>query len=54
MGYKEPEKYFNLAGFMSGAEVDQIFDILENALDRKGWHISKDAELSVRIYDPNL
>ena len=35
MSYSEPEKYFNLAGFMSGAEVDQIFDILENALDRK-------------------
>ena len=39
---------------MSSKEVDKIFDILENALDRKGWHISKDAELSVRIYDPNL
>ena len=49
MSYNEPEKYFNLAGFMSGKEVDKIFDILENALDRKGWHISKDAELSVRI-----
>ena len=54
MSYNEPENYFNLAGFMSGKEVDKIFDILENALDRKGWHISKDAELSVRIYDPNL
>ena len=54
MSYNEPEKYFNLAGFMSGAEVDKIFDILEESLDRKGWHISKDAELSIRIYDPNL
>ena len=43
MSYSEPEKYFNLAGFMSSKEVDKIFDILENALDRKGWHISKDA-----------
>ena len=36
MSYSEPEKYFNLAGFMSNSEVDKIFDILEESLDRKG------------------
>ena len=31
------------------------FDIIEDALDRKGWvGTANDAELSIRLYDPNL
>ena len=49
------EHYWNLCGFLSDKEIHQVFDIIDNALDRAGWvGMTNDAELSMRLYDPNL
>jgi len=50
-----PERYWNICGFLSDEEVHKIFDIIDDALDRKGYHgMADDGELSIRIYDDNL
>ena len=50
-----PDHYWNLCGFLSDKEINQVFDIIDNALDRAGWvGMTNDAELSMRLYDPNL
>ena len=50
-----PERYWNIGGFLSDAEVHKIYDIIDDALDRKGYHgIADNWELSIRIYDDNL
>tara|TARA_B100000401_G_scaffold423554_1_gene351530 strand:+ start:544 stop:795 length:252 start_codon:yes stop_codon:yes gene_type:complete len=53
-GLTESEHYFNICGFLTDAEVNQIFDIVENSLDRSGWKMHSNAELSIRVYDDNL
>ena len=50
-----PERYWNICGFLSDEEVNKIFDIIDDALDRKGYHgMADNGELSIRIYDDNL
>jgi hypothetical protein len=47
--------YWNLTSFLNDDEAHKVFDIIENALDRAGWvGVDDDAELSMRLYDPNL
>tara|TARA_A100001391_G_scaffold164051_1_gene123701 strand:- start:194 stop:448 length:255 start_codon:yes stop_codon:yes gene_type:complete len=51
----DPEMYWNMCGFLSDEEVNQIWDILDNALDRAGWGgMADNGELSIRIFDDNL
>ena len=51
----DPERYWNMCGFLSDEEVNKIWDILDNALDRHGWvGMTDNGELSIRIYDDNL
>ncbi len=50
-----PERYWNICGFLSDTEVHKIYDIIDDALDRKGYHgMADNGELSIRIYDDNL
>ena len=47
--------YWNLTTFLNDEEANKVFDIIDNALDRAGWvGMTNDAELSMRLYDPNL
>ncbi len=47
--------YWNIVSFLNDKEMSDIWDIMENALDRAGWvGTDDDAELSMRLYDPNL
>ena len=48
-----PERSWNMCGFLSDEEVHTVWNIMENALDRAGW-VGVDGELSIRIYDDNL
>ena len=49
------EKYWNICGFLSDEEVHTVWNIIDDALDRAGWvGTADDAELSIRLYDPNL
>ena len=48
-----PERYWNMCGFLTDEEVHTVWNIMENALDRAGW-VGGDGELSIRIYDDNL
>ena len=46
------QKYWNICGFLNDEEVLKIYDIIDNALDRKGWvGMADNGELSIRIYD---
>ena len=50
-----PEKYWNICSFLSDEEVNKVFDIIDNALDRAGYcGWADNGELSIRIYDDNL
>ena len=44
-----PERYWNMCGFLTDEEVHTVWNIMENALDRAGW-VGVDGELSIRIY----
>ena len=49
------DRYWNICSFLNDAEIHKVWDIIDNALDRKGWvGTADDAELSIRLYDPNL
>ena len=49
------QKYWNICSFLNDEEVLKIYDIIDNALDRKGWvGMADNGELSIRIYDDNL
>ena len=49
------EKYWNICGFLNDEEVHTVWNIIDDALDRAGWvGTADDAELSIRLYDPNL
>ena len=49
------QKYWNICGFLNDEEILKVYDIIENALDRKGWvGVADNGELSIRIYDDNL
>ena len=50
-----PVNYWNITTFLNDEEANKVFDIIDNALDRAGWvGMTNDAELSMRLYDPNL
>ena len=49
------DKYWNICSFLNDEEVHKVWNIIDDALDRKGWvGTADDAELSIRLYDPNL
>ena len=49
------QKYWTICGFLNDEEVLKVYDIIDNALDRKGWvGMADNGELSIRIYDDNL
>ena len=51
----DEEYYWNIAGFLDDKEVLQIWDIIDDALDRKGFGgMADNGELSIRIFDTNL
>ena len=51
----DEEYYWNIAGFLDDKEVLQICDIIDDALDRKGFGgMADNGELSIRIFDTNL
>jgi len=51
----DQEHYWNLCGFLNDEEIHQVWEIIGNSLDRAGWvGTADDAELSMRLYDPNL
>ena len=46
------QKYWNICGFLNDEEILKVYDIIDNALDRKGWvGLADNGELSIRIYD---
>jgi len=49
------DRYWNICSFLNDNEVHKVWNIIDEALDRKGWvGTADDAELSIRLYDPNL
>ena len=51
----QTQKYWNICGFLNDEEILKVYDIIDNALDRKGWiGLADNGELSIRIYDDNL
>ena len=49
------DRYWNICSFLNDDEVHKVWGIIGDALDRKGWvGTADDAELSIRLYDPNL
>ena len=51
----DEEYYWNIAGFLDDKEVHAIWDIIDDALDRKGFgSMADNGELSIRIFDDNL
>tara|TARA_R100000773_G_scaffold41794_1_gene38522 strand:- start:897 stop:1160 length:264 start_codon:yes stop_codon:yes gene_type:complete len=49
------DKYWNICSFLNDEEVHKVWNIIDDALDRKGWvGFADDAELSIRLFDPNL
>ena len=51
----DKEHFWNICSFLNDEEVHQVWEIIGNSLDRAGWvGTADDAELSMRLYDPNL
>jgi len=49
------DNYWNICSFLNDEEIHKVWNIIDDALDRKGWvGTADDAELSIRLYDPNL
>tara|TARA_B100000963_G_scaffold214471_1_gene187072 strand:+ start:295 stop:522 length:228 start_codon:yes stop_codon:yes gene_type:complete len=49
------DNYWNICSFLNDEEIHKVWNIIDEALDRKGWvGTADDAELSIRLYDPNL
>ena len=50
-----PVNHWNIATFLNDEELHQVWEIIGNSLDRAGWvGTDDDAELSIKLYDPNL
>ena len=47
------EHYYEVHTFLEDDELHKIWNIIENALNRKGYDVSN-AELSMRLYDMEL
>ena len=45
--------YYSIAGMLTDEEIHQVWEIVGNALDRKGFTDS-DGVLSIRVYDETL
>ena len=49
------DNYWNICSFLNDEEIHKVWNIIDEALDRKGWvGTADDAELSIRLYDSNL
>jgi len=49
------DKHWNICSFLNDEEIHKIWNIIDDALDRKGWvGTADDAELSIKLFDPNL
>ena len=49
----DTEHYYEVQTFLEDDELHKIWNIIENALNRKGYDVSN-AELSMRLYDDEL
>ena len=49
----DTEHYYAVQTFLEDDELHKIWNIIENALNRKGYDVSN-AELSMRLYDMEL
>ena len=49
----DSEHYYEVHTFLEDDELHKIWNIIENALNRKGYDVSN-AELSMRLYDMEL
>ena len=49
----DSEHYYAVQTFLEDDELTKVWDIIENALNRKGYDVSN-AELSMRLYDNEL
>ena len=49
----DPEHYYAVQSFLEDDELTKVWDIIETALNRKGYDVSN-AELSMRLYDNEL
>ena len=45
--------YYNIGSMITDEEVNQVCEIVGNALDRNGF-VDADGELSIRVYDDTL
>ena len=45
--------FYSIAGMLTDEEVDKVWEIVGNALDRNGF-VDADGELSIRVYDETL
>ena len=45
--------YYNVAGFLNDEEVQKVWNIVGNALERQGYNVDM-GELSIRVYDEDL
>ena len=49
----QTEHYYNICGFLEDQEVLEIWNIIDNALERHGYN-ADNGELSIRVYDDEL
>jgi len=49
----DSEHYYAVQSFLEDDELTKVWDIIETALNRKGYDVSN-AELSMRLYDNEL
>jgi len=49
----DSEHYYAVQSFLEDDELHKIWNIIETALNRKGYDVSN-AELSMRLYDNEL
>ena len=45
--------FYSIAGMLTDEEVQKVWEIVGNALDRNGF-TDADGELSIRVYDDTL
>ena len=47
------DHYYNICGFLEDQEIHEIWNIIDNALERQGYS-ADNGELSIRVYDEEL
>ena len=49
----DSEYYYAVQSFLEDDELDKIWNIIDNALERQGYN-ADNGELSIRVYDEEL